>query len=214
MDARLKISEIFHSLQGEGTATGEVTVFVRLVGCPLRCTYCDTEYAFSGGEWMTVAEILERVAAYKAQYVTVTGGEPLAQDNSLVLLKALCDEGYAVSIETGGAHDIAPIDARVTRVMDIKTPASGEMARNRLENIANLKPADQVKFVICDRADYEWAKEMVEEKQLAGKCTVLFSPSWEQQDATQLAQWVIDDKLPVRFQMQLHKVLWGDVPGR
>lgn len=214
VDDRIKISEIFYSLQGEGLSAGAATVFVRLVGCPLRCSYCDTAYAFSGGEWMSVRDILSRVAEHRARYVTVTGGEPLAQKRCLDLLRGLCDAGYIVSLETGGAHDIADIDARVIRVMDIKTPASGEESKNRAENIDCLRAADQVKFVICDRSDYEWAKRKVDEHCLADKCEVLFSPSWQQQDATQLAQWILDDQLAVRFQMQLHKVLWGDVRGR
>lgn len=214
MGEDLKVCEIFHSLQGEGLTTGAPTAFVRLVGCPLRCSYCDTEYAFTGGEWMTTDEILRRVAARKVAYVTVTGGEPLAQKACAGLLGALCDAGYVVSVETGGAHDIKDLDPRVVRVMDIKTPGSGEEKRNRAGNIACLRARDQVKFVICARDDYEWARDKVAALRLDEKCTVLFSPAWGLQDASSLAQWILDDQLPVRFQMQLHKVLWGDVRGR
>ena len=212
--SRLKISEIFYSLQGESTHAGIPTVFVRLTGCPLRCHYCDTEYAFSGGEWMTPDKVVTRVAHYTPRRVTVTGGEPLAQKQCLALLSLLCDEGYAVSLETGGAHDISVVDPRVERVMDLKTPASGECARNRYSNIECLRADDQVKFVICDRNDYEWAKCQLEQYALAARCEVLLSPAWQQQDPATLADWILADHLPVRLQLQLHKLLWGDVPGR
>lgn len=212
--SRLKITEIFHSLQGEADTVGIPTVFVRLTGCPLRCQYCDTAYAFHGGEWQTLDEILARVGAFGASHVCVTGGEPLAQRNCLALLTRLCDAGYRVSLETSGAIDVEPVDARVVRVVDIKTPGSGEVARNRLENLAVLRAADQVKFVICDRADYEWSRGFVREHALATRCAVLFSPSHEQLRAVDLAEWILADRLAVRFQIQLHKYLWGNVPGK
>ncbi len=211
---RLKITEIFHSLQGEADTVGIPTAFVRLTGCPLRCQYCDTAYAFHGGEWQTLDEILAQVATFGASHVCVTGGEPLAQRNCLPLLASLCDAGYRVSLETSGAIDVAPVDERVVRVVDIKTPGSGEVARNRLENLTALRPADQVKFVICDRADYEWSRSLVREHALAQQCAVLFSPSHEQLRAVELADWILADRLPVRFQIQLHKYLWGNVPGK
>ncbi len=211
---RLRITEIFHSLQGEARSVGWPTVFVRLTGCPLRCTYCDTAYAFHGGEWRTVDEIVEQVGAFGARHVCVTGGEPLAQKRCIGLLQRLCDEGFRVSLETGGAHDIEPVDARVARVVDLKTPASGESARNRWENIPLLTPDDQVKFVVCDRADYEWARATIAEYALTGRCEVLLSPSHGQLPAAELAQWILDDRLDVRFQMQLHKQLWGEAQGR
>jgi 7-carboxy-7-deazaguanine synthase len=211
---RLRITEIFHSLQGESATIGWPTVFVRLTGCPLRCGYCDTEYAFQGGEWMTLDDIVARVRHFRTRYVTVTGGEPLAQRNCLPLLRRLCDFGYHVSLETSGALDVSGVDPRVIRVVDLKTPGSGEMARNRYANIESLLPHDQVKFVICDRADYDWAVEMLHGHDLAGRCEVLFSPSFGQQDATELADWILADELPVRMQVQLHKYLWGDEPGR
>ena len=211
---RLRITEIFYSLQGESATVGCPTVFVRLTGCPLRCGYCDTEYAFQGGEWMTLDQIVDDVAGYQAQYVTVTGGEPLAQKSCTELLTLLCDAGYRVSLETSGARDIAMLDPRVIKVMDLKTPGSGEVDSNLYANIEHLSDQDQVKFVICDRDDYEWAKQRLEEYQLADHCGVLFSPSYGQQDATELADWVLQDQLPVRFQLQLHKILWGGEPGR
>ncbi len=210
---RLKITEIFYSLQGEGLAAGVPTVFVRLTGCPLRCQYCDTEYAFFGGEWMGFEGIAEKVAGHGASHVCVTGGEPLAQKNCLALLTRLCDEGYNVSIETSGAYDISTMDKRVIRVMDIKTPGSGEEKRNRLENLDLVRPVDQVKFVICDAADYGWASEFVARHSLNERCTVLFSPSYGQLQPVQLADWILRDGLDVRFQVQLHKFLWGDTPG-
>jgi 7-carboxy-7-deazaguanine synthase len=185
-----------------------------LTGCPLRCGYCDTEYAFHGGQWMSIAEILEKVADYQSHYVTVTGGEPLAQKSCTVLLSSLCNADYEVSLETSGALDVSAVDSRVVKVMDFKTPASGEMDRNRFENLNFLRPHDQVKFVICDRKDYDWAKQCVANCDLGAKCEVLFSPSYGQLDPSQLAEWILQDHLPVRFQLQLHKVLWGEEPGR
>ncbi|MEQ1439978.1 7-carboxy-7-deazaguanine synthase QueE [Fontimonas sp. SYSU GA230001] len=211
---RLKITEIFHSIQGESSYAGWPTAFVRLTGCPLRCQYCDTAYAFHGGRWMGIGEILETVAAFGVRHVCVTGGEPLAQKACLPLLSALCDAGYAVSLETSGAMDIAPVDARVARIMDIKTPDSGEAGRNRWENLAQLNARDEIKFVICSRQDYEWARETVRSHGLERLCTVLFSPSQNQIEAAQLADWLLADRLPVRFQVQLHKLLWGNTPGR
>jgi 7-carboxy-7-deazaguanine synthase len=211
---RLRITEIFYSLQGEAATAGLPTVFIRLTGCPLRCGYCDTEYAFQGGEWMEQDDILARVAEYAPQYITVTGGEPLAQKPCIQLLQGLCAAGYSVSLETSGALDIASVDPRVSRVMDLKTPGSGEVERNRLENLALLTVNDQVKFVICDREDYKWARELVHEHQLERVCGVLFSPAYEQQDAAELADWILADRLPVRLQIQLHKILWGNEPGR
>ena len=210
----LRITEIFHSLQGEARTVGLPTVFVRLTGCPLRCQYCDTSYAFKGGETLTIDEILERVAGYDCRHVCVTGGEPLAQVGCNPLLHALCDAGYEVSLETSGAIDLSSVDARVSKVMDLKTPGSGEQQRNLFENIDYLSINDQVKFVICDRNDYQWAKEIIIRYELANCCEVLISPSQGQQSATELAQWILHDRLPVRFQLQLHKILWGDEPGR
>lgn len=212
-EPRLRITEIFYSLQGEARTVGFPTVFVRLTGCPLRCGYCDTTYAFQGGEWHTLDRILQTVANYAPRFVTVTGGEPLAQRECRALLRLLADAGYEVSLETSGALDIADIDPRVSVVMDLKTPGSGEVDKNRLENIAQLKPNDQVKFVICDRADYEWSCAQLKEHALAGRCEVLFSPSYGQLDATTLADWILADRLPVRMQIQLHKLLWHDAPG-
>lgn len=211
---RLRITEIFRSLQGEGDAVGFPTVFVRLTGCPLRCQYCDTQYAFHGGEWFSVEQVLARVAELGARHVCVTGGEPLAQKGCPELLRALCDAGYRVSLETSGAMDISTVDARVVRVVDVKTPGSGEERRNRHENIALLRPEDQLKFVICSRADFEWSRDLVRERALHEKCTVLFSPSYGQVEPRELAQWILDERLPVRLQIQLHKFLWGDVPGK
>ena len=212
--AQLRITEIFYSLQGESSRVGLPTVFVRLTGCPLRCTYCDTAYAFSGGNNMAIPEVLTEVARYTTRYVTVTGGEPLAQKSCLPLLRALCDAGYEVSLETGGALDISGVDARVMRVMDIKTPASGEMEKNRWDNLAVLHKHDEIKFVLCDEADYIWAAQVLRERNLADTCTVLFSPSHEQLSPTVLADWILRDHLPVRMQVQLHKVLWGVQPGK
>ena len=211
--ARLRISEVFLSLQGESTSVGLPTVFVRLTGCPLRCSYCDTEYAFHGGEYLQLPELLAQVAAFQVRHVTVTGGEPLAQPACLALLAQLCDAGYSVSLETSGALDVSTVDARVVKVLDLKTPGSGEVERNLYRNLDVLAPRDQVKFVVCDRADYEWACAQIGERHLAGRCELLFSPAWGRQDAAQLAEWILADRLPVRFQLQLHKLLWGDAPG-
>jgi 7-carboxy-7-deazaguanine synthase len=211
---RLRLTEIFLSVQGEARAVGWPTVFVRLTGCPLRCQYCDTAYAFHGGEWWDIEAILAEVANHGVRHVCVTGGEPLAQKRCLLLLEKLCEAGYEVSLETSGAIDIAGVDARVSRVLDLKTPGSMEMQRNRLENLPLLTAHDQVKFVVCDRADYEWARGMVAEHGLAQRCEVLFSPSFDQVAPRELAEWILADKLPVRFQMQLHKALWGDAQGK
>lgn len=211
---RLRITEIFHSLQGEGAEAGLPTVFVRLTGCPLRCSYCDTAYAFKGGRGMSIEEICEKVEAYRTPYVTITGGEPLAQRGALALITRLCDQGRKVSVETSGAVDLSGVDERASLVMDLKTPGSGEVARNRWENLDRLRPGDQLKFVLRDRHDYEWSRRQLRERGLAERCTVLFSPVWEELDPAQLAQWILEDQLPVRFQLQLHKVLWGEEPGR
>lgn len=213
--ATLRITEIFHSLQGESRTVGIPTVFVRLTGCPLRCQYCDTAYAFEGGDIMTLTAILDRVASYNCRYVTVTGGEPLAQPNCLPLMRLLCDNDYIVSLETGGAMAIEDVDPRVSVVLDIKTPGSDEADRNRLENISHLKQSDQVKFVICDRDDYEWSKAKVQSLDIASRVQeILFSPSHEQLPPAQLADWILSDRLPVRMQMQMHKQIWGSVPGK
>ena len=213
-DDALRITEIFYSLQGEARTVGLPTVFVRLTGCPLRCVYCDTEYAFSGGELHVMDDVVSKVSSYQPRYVTVTGGEPLAQPNCLPLLSALCDAGYEVSLETGGAMPLAGVDPRVIKVVDLKTPASGEMGRNDYDNMALLQATDQVKFVICDRDDYEWARFKLDEYQLADRVSdVLFSPSHGQLSGRQLAEWVLADNLPVRMQLQLHKILWNDEPG-
>lgn len=210
----LRVTEIFHSLQGETSRTGLPTVFVRLTGCPMRCRYCDTAHAFHDGRSMTLPEILEAVNRHAARYVTVTGGEPLAQQGCPALLSALCDAGYSVSLETGGALDISMVDARVSRILDIKTPGSGETGRNLWANIGSLRSTDEVKFVICDEADYEWSKRKLFEHQIDSRCPVLFSPAHEQLAARALAEWILRDRLPVRLQIQLHKVLWGGEPGR
>lgn len=213
-DSGLRITEIFHSLQGEARTVGLPTVFVRLTGCPLRCHYCDSEYAFHGGERHSFEQIVEQVASFSAKYVCVTGGEPLAQPGCIDLLTTLCDLGYSVSLETSGAMDISKVDDRVSVVLDLKTPASGEQDKNLYSNIPLLKNKDQVKFVICDRVDYDWARFQLDQLQLTTKVgDVLFSPSFEQLAPKQLAEWILDDRLPVRFQMQLHKQLWGDTPG-
>jgi 7-carboxy-7-deazaguanine synthase len=209
----LRITEIFHSLQGEARPAGYPTAFIRLTGCPLRCVYCDTSYAFQGGMRLGIADVLERIAEFSVRHVCVTGGEPLAQPACLELLAALCDAGYTVSLETSGALDISAVDARVMVVLDIKTPDSGESERNLWANLARLKREDQIKFVICSRADYEWAKGVLGERGLEQVCELLFSPSWGQLPARDLAEWVLADRLPVRFQLQLHKYLWGDAPG-
>ena len=216
--SRLKITEIFYSLQGEADTVGFPTVFVRLTGCPLRCHFCDTAYAFHGGEWFTLNAVLEKVrelsGAVGPRHVCVTGGEPLAQKNCLPLLTLLCDAGYRVSIETSGAMRIAHVDPRVIRVVDVKTPGSGEESRNRYADLGLLRAEEQIKFVICDRADYEWSRAKLAELCLPAVCTVLFSPSAGQLEPRMLADWILADRLPVRFQMQLHKVLWGNVPGK
>ena len=211
---RVKLTEIFLSIQGEADAVGWPTVFVRLTGCPLRCSYCDTEYAFYGGQWLSNQEVLAQVAAHGVSHVCVTGGEPLAQRGCVPLLTQLCDAGYRVSLETSGALDISQVDTRVSRVVDLKTPGSGEAARNRLENLSQLTAHDQIKFVLCDRADYDWAKQQLEQHQLSQRCNVLFSSSFEQLQPTQLAEWILQDRLPVRLQVQLHKVLWDDARGK
>ncbi len=211
---RLRVNEIFHSLQGEADAAGFSTVFIRLTGCPLRCRYCDTEYAFHAGEWQDIDRIVEQVAGFDTPHVCVTGGEPLAQPNCHNLLTRLCEAGHLVSLETSGAMDIGGVDARVVRVVDVKTPGSGEASRNRVENFALLTPRDQLKFVICSREDFDWSKAYLEQHALAGRCQILFSPSYTQVPATQLAEWILAERLPVRFQLQLHKILWGDVPGK
>ncbi len=211
--SRLRITEIFHSLQGESRPAGCPTVFVRLTGCPLRCQYCDTEYAFSGGKLMNINLITDEVAGYDTRNVCVTGGEPLAQPGCHVLLSQLCDLGLSVLLETSGAIDISEVDDRVCVVMDIKTPASGEESRNRWENLNELKGKDQIKFVLCSRDDYEWAKEILARYALTEKCSVLLSPAWGQLSERELAEWILEDRLDVRFQIQLHKHLWGDQPG-
>ena len=209
----LKIYEIFHSLQGETSRIGLPTVFVRLTGCPMRCNYCDTEYAFSGGGNMEIADILQKIAEFGTKFVTVTGGEPLAQKACYTLLKTLCDAGYSVSLETGGAMDIAPVDARVSIILDIKTPASNEEKNMRWDNLNHITAKDEIKFVLCNRADYDWAKAKLTELKLTEKCPVLFSPSYHDLKAEELASWVLTDHLPVRMQIQLHKILWGEKAG-
>ena len=210
---QVRITEIFHSLQGESVTVGLPTVFIRLTGCPLRCQYCDTAYAFNGGKMTSIEAILEKVASYDCQYVCVTGGEPLAQPDSYSLLQQLCDAGYQVSLETSGARDIASVDKRVMVVMDLKTPDSGENAKNLFTNLEHLKPSDQIKFVLCSRKDYDWACQIMKEFNLPERVQILFSPSWNELNPTQLADWIVNDKLPVRFQLQLHKILWNDAPG-
>jgi 7-carboxy-7-deazaguanine synthase len=211
---RLRITEIFHSVQGEARDVGWPTVFVRLTGCPLRCTYCDTTYSFFGGAWWTIDAIVDEVAHHGVRHVCVTGGEPLAQKRCLVLLARLCEAGYTVSLETSGALDVSSVDPRVSRVLDLKTPASGESARNRWENLALLNAHDQVKFVVCDRGDYEWARDAIREHALGTRCEVLLSPAHGQLAPRELAEWLLADRLPARLQVQLHKLLWGDQPGR
>jgi 7-carboxy-7-deazaguanine synthase len=211
---RLKITEVFRSLQGEANSVGFPTTFIRLTGCPLRCQYCDTAYAFQGGEWRTIDDLLQAAQREGTRHVCVTGGEPLAQKNCLSLLTSLCDAGFEVSLETSGALPIEEVDSRVARVVDVKTPGSLESARNRLENLTGLRPHDQVKFVICDRMDYEWSRDQVQQLGITARCTVLFSPSAEQLPARDLANWILEDRLPVRFQLQLHKILWGNVAGK
>lgn len=211
---RLRLTEIFFSLQGETKTVGLPTVFIRLTGCPLRCQYCDTAYAFHGGIWYEIAAILTEVKKYATRYVTVTGGEPLAQKACLHLLKCLCDEGYAVSLETSGALDVSQVDARVVKVIDIKTPGSQEVEKNVWENLSHLLTHDQLKFVICDEADYEWSKKIIKQYHLDERCEILFSPSYQQLHPGHLADWILRDQLAVRLQIQLHKYLWGDVRGK
>lgn len=211
---QLRITEIFHSLQGETRTMGWPTVFVRLTGCPLRCSYCDSAYAFHGGKMLPLAHVVEQVRQYPVKYVTITGGEPLAQPACIELLKILCDQGYEVSLETSGALSVANVDPRVIKVIDLKTPGSGELARNDFKNIEWLLPHDQIKFVICDQNDYEWSKKIVEQFRLNERCEVLFSPSYLQMNNIVLAEWILADRLPVRFQLQMHKYIWGDVPGK
>jgi 7-carboxy-7-deazaguanine synthase len=210
----LRITEIFHSIQGEADAVGWPTVFVRLTGCPLRCSWCDTTYSFHGGNKRSLDEVLASVAAFNTRHVCVTGGEPLAQRACLLLLTALCDAGHEVSLETSGAMDVSGVDPRVRKVLDLKCPGSGEHLRNRYENLPLLSPADQIKFVIADRADYLWAREQCQARGLPAICQVLFSPVSEVLSAPTLVDWILADRMPVRFQMQLHKVLWGNVAGR
>lgn len=211
---RLKITEVFLSLQGEAATAGLPTAFLRLTGCPLRCQYCDTAYAFHGGRWLDFEQIMTEIGGFGVTHVCVTGGEPLAQKNCRPLLERLCDAGYAVSLETSGAFDISELDPRVVRVMDLKTPGSGETDRNLWSNLAHLRPDDIVKFVVCDRADYEWVRVVVEREDLVPRCQVFLSPSWSQIQAAELADWILEDRLPVRLQVQLHKILWGETPGR
>jgi len=213
LTATLRITEIFFSLQGETSRVGLPTVFIRLTGCPLRCGYCDTEYAFHGGTTMTLAAVLATAARYRTRYVTVTGGEPLAQRDCGALLRELADQGYSVSLETSGAIDVAQVDPRVSKILDIKTPGSGEAAKNLWGNLAHLTARDEIKFVICGAADYEWAKRQLAERRLDRVCPVLFSPSYRDLPAAQLADWILRDQLPVRLQVQLHKQLWGERPG-
>ncbi len=210
----IKITEIFYSIQGESKTVGLPTVFVRLTGCPMRCTYCDTAYAFHGGTKFEIEEILDEVGRYRTKHVTVTGGEPLAQPECIDLLTQLCDKGYSVSIETGGAMDIAEVDPRVYVVLDIKTPESGEEPNNKYHNLDAIKPSDALKFVICNEDDYRWAKEILAQRELDTLAEVFFSPSADQLNPTQLADWIIRDQLPVRLQLQMHKVLWDDEAGR
>ncbi len=210
----LRISEIFFSLQGESSRVGLPTVFIRLTGCPLRCGYCDTAYAFTGGQNMSISVVINKVADYKPRYVTVTGGEPLAQKTCLPLLVALCDAGYSVSLETSGALDVSHVDSRVSKVMDLKTPGSGEMEKNLWTNLDYLTPQDELKFVLCDEKDYQWAAEAIKLHDLSQKCPILFSPVHGELDPALLAAWILRDHLPVRLQIQMHKLLWGDGPGR
>ncbi|GHT91641.1 7-carboxy-7-deazaguanine synthase [Betaproteobacteria bacterium] len=214
LTTKLRVCEIFFSLQGEAARVGLPSVFIRLTGCPLRCTWCDTPYAFTGGEIMPLALILDKVRALPTRHVCVTGGEPLAQKNCLTLFTLLCDEGYDVALETSGALDIGGVDKRVARILDLKTPSSGEMEKNRWENLALLTQKDEIKIVIADRADYDWAAERIREHRLPTRCSVLLSPVQGAQNATELAEWILADGLDVRFQMQLHKLLWGNMQGK
>lgn len=214
LNKTLMVNEIFYSIQGEARNTGLPTTFIRLTGCPLRCRYCDTEYAFYHGSKFTLKSILQQISHYRTRHVTVTGGEPLAQKACLDLLGLLCDEGFDVTLETSGALDISKVDERVGKILDLKTPGSGESAKNRMANIRHLATNDQIKFVLCNEADYEWARALVQDMQLHERCEVLFSPSYGELKARKLADWILRDQLPVRLQTQLHKTLWGDVPGR
>lgn len=214
LNLNLNINEIFYSLQGESSTVGLPTIFIRLTGCPLRCNYCDTEYAFHVGKRFSISDVIDEITQYQCDRITVTGGEPLAQGHCLSLLHELCDRSYKVSLETSGAIDISKVDQRVMTVMDIKTPASGEEKKNRYENLHLLKSNDEAKFVICSRDDYDWSKAFIAEHKLSEKCHVLFSPSNGELDARQLADWIIEDQLSVRFQIQLHKELWGDISGK
>lgn len=213
-EVRLRVTEIFHSLQGESRTVGIPTVFIRLTGCPLRCGYCDSEYAFEGGEWKSLDEVLFSVVSYECHYITLTGGEPLAQKGALPLLSRLCDLGYQVSLETSGALDVSKVDPRVIKVMDLKTPDSGEEQKNRYENIKWLQNSDQIKFVICSREDYDWAKAKLIEYDLPSQYEVLFQAVHNDLEGRVLAEWILEDRLSVRMQIQLHKFLWGDVPGK
>ena len=214
LSTQLRISEIFHSLQGESTRVGVPTVFIRLTGCPLRCQYCDTAYAFSGGELIEIPKLLQQVKDFQCAYVCVTGGEPLAQPACISLLTLLCDKGFQVSLETSGARSIEAVDPRIMIVMDLKTPGSGECDKNLFSNIPYLKKTDQIKFVLCNRDDYDWACQIIKQHQLNTKVDVLFSPSWEELNPTDLANWIVKDNMDVRFQIQLHKILWNNTPGK
>ncbi|NOX43485.1 MAG: 7-carboxy-7-deazaguanine synthase QueE [Gammaproteobacteria bacterium] len=214
MPNRVRITEIFFSIQGESQTVGWPTVFVRLTGCPLRCVYCDTSYAFQGGELISIPDIFKKIETYNTRYVTVTGGEPLAQKSCIMLLKLLCDSGYAVSLETSGALSVSQVDSRVIKVMDLKTPSSGESEKNLFSNLELLTEQDQVKFVICNRADYQWAKEIIDKYHIDSACEILMSPSFGQIELKSLAEWILQDQLHVRLQIQLHKLIWGDEPGR
>jgi 7-carboxy-7-deazaguanine synthase len=213
VSGQVRVTEIFYSLQGESVTVGLPTVFVRLTGCPLRCQYCDTSYAFRGGKLTNISSILDQVALFQCQYVCVTGGEPLAQPACISLLQQLCDKGYQVSLETSGARDIAKVDKRVMVVMDLKSPDSGENDKNLFANLNYLKQNDQIKFVLCSRKDYDWACQVIVDYQLPKGVQILFSPSWNELNPTTLADWIVQDRLSVRFQMQLHKILWNDAPG-
>jgi len=213
-DLTLRINEIFLSIQGESTKAGLPTSFIRLTGCPLRCSYCDTEYAFYEGNKQTIAAIMKTISSHGTIHVTVTGGEPLAQKNCRVLLRVLCEQNYQVSLETSGAMDVSAVDPRVIKILDLKTPASGEVDKNKFENLRHLSVKDQIKFVICNRDDYEWSKEKLKEYKLEERNEVLFSPSHSEIEAVDLAEWILEDKLPVRLQVQLHKYIWGDVKGK